>query len=76
MTQDEKWLARYRQFADFMVQNHRRPSKYRPEECDMHHWYKYVKKAIAKGGYPPRRVEMFATLVAEAEKLRRKNQYV
>lgn len=75
MTQDEKWLVRYRQFVDFMEKNHRRPSKYRPEECDMHNWYKYVKKAIAKGGYPPQRVDMFARLVAEAEKLRRKNQY-
>lgn len=75
MTQDERWQTQYRRLAEFMEKNRRRPSKYRPEEREMHNWYKYVKKAIAKGGYPPRRVETFALLEKLAAQCRRKNQY-
>lgn len=46
----------------FMNENHRRPSKHRLEEHDMLNWYKHVKKAIAKGNYPPHRIEKFALL--------------
>ena len=31
MTQDERWLAQWKQIMDFMEKNHRRPSKYVPE---------------------------------------------
>ena len=31
MTQDERWLARYNEIMAFVVENHRRPSKYKPE---------------------------------------------
>ena len=48
MTQDERWQAHYDRMMAFMNENHRRPSK-----PDMLNWYKHVKKAIAKGNYPP-----------------------
>lgn len=75
MTQDERWQAQYDQMMTFMNENHRRPSKHRLEEHDMLNWYKHVKKAIAKGNYPPHRIEKFALLQQVANKYRRKNQY-
>ena len=32
MTQEEKWFAKYNEIMAFMAENHRRPSKYKPEE--------------------------------------------
>ena len=75
MTQDERWQAQYDQMMTFMNENHRRLSKHRLEEHDMLNWYKHVKKAIAKGNYPPHRIEKFALLQQVANKYRRKNQY-
>ena len=67
MTQDEKWQMQY--------DHHRRPSKHRIEEHDLLNWFKHTKKMIAKGGYPPDRLEKFAKLLEVANKYRRKNQY-
>ena len=75
MTQDERWQAQYDQMMTFMNENHRRSSKHRLEEHDLLNWYKHVKKAIAKGNYPPHRIEKFAILLQVANKYRRKNQY-
>lgn len=69
MTQDERWQAQYDQMMTFMTENHRL------EEHDMLNWYKHVKKAIAKGNYPPHRIEKFALLQQVANKYRHKNQY-
>ena len=57
MTQDEKWQIQYDQMMEFMETNHRRPSKHRLEEHDLLNWFKHTKKMIAKGGYPPDRLE-------------------
>lgn len=57
MTQDERWQAQYDRMMTFMNENHRRPSKHRPSKPDMLNWYKHVKKAIAKGNYPPHRTK-------------------
>ena len=32
MTQDKKWQERYQEVMEFMVKEHRKPSKYYPEE--------------------------------------------
>ena len=69
MTQDERWQAQYDQMMTFMNENHRRPSKHRLDEHDMLNWYKHVKKAIAKGNYPPHRIEKFALLQQVANRL-------
>ena len=37
MTQDEKWLSRYKEVKSFIEVNHRNPSKYVPEERLMVH---------------------------------------
>ena len=75
MTQDERWQSQYDQMMAFMKTNHRRPSKHRIEEHNMLNWYKSNKKRIAKGGYPPDRLEKFNRLMEVAEKYRRLNQY-
>ena len=75
LTQDEKRQIQYDQMMEFMETNHRRPSKHRLEEHDLLNWFKHTKKMIAKGGYPPDRLEKFAKLLEVASKYRRKNQY-
>ena len=75
MTQDEKWQMQYDQVKTFMEVNHRRPSKYKPEELRLFNWFKHTKKMIAKGDYHPDRIEKFALHVEMALKYRRKNQY-
>ena len=75
MTQEEKWQAQYDQMMAFMEENHRRPSKYKPEERDMLNWFKHNKKAMNKGIYPKERLERFNKLLEVAEKYRRLNQY-
>lgn len=32
MTHEEKWMARYNEVMEFIMNNKRRPSKYNPEE--------------------------------------------
>ena len=32
MTQDERWMTRYKEVVGFIDINHRNPSKYAPEE--------------------------------------------
>ena len=65
MTQDEKWQIQYEQMMEFMETHHRRPSKHRIEEHDLLNWFKHTKKMIAKGGYPPDRLEKFAVNIVE-----------
>ena len=32
MKQDERWIIRYKEVVEFMEKEHRKPSKYYPEE--------------------------------------------
>lgn len=32
MTQEERWIARYKEVVNFIEANHRNPSKYAPDE--------------------------------------------
>ena len=75
MTQDERWQSQYDQMMAFMKTNHRRPSKHRVEEHNMLNWFKSNKKQIAKGDYPPDRLEKFNRLMEIADEYRRLNQY-
>ncbi len=76
MTQDQLWLQHYIEIRDFMEKNHRKPSKYAPEERDMHNWWKHTKKLMNAGELRQDRVELFNKLLATAEKYRRVNQWV
>ena len=75
MTQDERWLVRYKEVMGFLEENHRNPSKHRIEEHDMLNWLKANRKALNAGKMKADRVEKFRKLLEMAEQYRRKNQY-
>ena len=75
MTQDERWLVRYKEVMGFLEENNRNPSKHRIEEHDMLNWLKANRKALNAGKMKPERVEKFKELLELTELYRRKNQY-
>ena len=75
MTQDERWLARYKEVMEFLEKKHRNPSKHRIEEHDMLNWVKANRKVKNAGKMKVDRVERFDRLLELMEKCKRKNQY-
>lgn len=75
MTQDEKWLERYREVMSFIETNHRNPSRHRIEEHDSLNWLKANRKVMNAGRMKPERVEKFSKLLEMTEKYKRKNQW-
>ena len=75
MTQDERWVTRYKEVLDYIETNHRNPSKHRIEEHDMLNWLKANRKALNAGKMKPERLEMFRRLLLLMEEYKRKNQY-
>ena len=75
MTQDEKWILRYYEVAEFIESNHRNPSRHRIEEHDYLNWLKANRKALNAGKMKADRVEKFRKLLEMTEQNRRKNQY-
>lgn len=75
MTQDERWLAKYKEVVDFIMTNHRNPSRHRIEEHDMLNWLKANRKRMNAGELRESRLSMFKDLLALGEQYRHKNQY-
>ena len=75
MTQDERWLARYKEVMEFIETNHRNPSKHRIEEHNMLSWIKQQRKLVNANALKPERVEPFNKLLELIEQFKRKNQY-
>ena len=75
MTQDERWMERYKEVTDFIENNHRNPSKHRIEEHDMLNWLKANRKSLNAGKMKADRMEKFRKLLEMTEQYRRKNQY-
>jgi len=75
MTQDEKWLANWKEVMDFMEANKRRPSKFVDEERGMRNWWKHQQKLVNVGELKEERMEKFNQLPGLGEKYRRVNQY-
>ena len=76
MTQDERWMERYKEVTDFIETNHRNPSKYDAEERgDYYTWMKANRKALNAGKMKAERVEKFRKLLEMTERYMRKNQY-
>ncbi len=76
MTQNERWIRRYKEVMDFMGKNHRRPSKYYPGERNAWNWLRHALKQYRAGNLKQERMEPFAKLVALDEQCRHRNQYV
>ena len=76
MTQDEKWLTRFKEVKSFIEKNHRNPSRHRIEEHDMLNLVKHNRKLSKAGKMAPERVEMMGKLVDLWEERKRVNQYL
>jgi hypothetical protein len=74
-TQDERWSIRYNEVMEFMVKNHRNPSRHRIEEHLMLNFVKHNRKLMNKGELKPERIERFKELLAKMEECKRVNQY-
>ena len=75
MTQEERWIAKYKEVIVFIETNRRNPSKHRIEEHDVLNWLKANRKALNAGKMKAERVEKFRKLLEMTDRYRRKNQY-
>ncbi len=75
MTQDERWLLRYKEVKGFIEENKKNPSKHRIEEHDMLNWVKANRKVMNAGKMKADRVEAFKKLLALMEEYKRVNQW-
>ena len=77
MTQEEKWLARYKEVMEFIEVNKRNPSKYDDEERGKYcNWIKHNRQLLNKCELKPERVKQFSLLLTIIEQNRNINQYV
>lgn len=76
MTQDERWISRYKEVVEFMVREHRKPSKYYQEEKLKFHFIHHNKKLYNAGALKAEKVQAFEKLLALCEEYKRVNQYV
>ena len=76
MTQDERWLIKYKEVMEFMEKNKRNPSRYDDNERGLYcNWIKHNKKLMKPGELKPNRGEMFEKLLVKMEEFKRVNQY-
>ncbi len=75
MTQDERWLIKYKEVVGFIEANHRNPSMHRIEEHDMLNWLKANRKQLNAGTLKEDRVEQFEKLLETMEQYKRVNQW-
>ena len=66
---------RYQEVMAFMVENHRRPSKFVDEERGLRNWWKQQQKLMNAGALKEERVVLFKNLLEVGEKVRRENQW-
>jgi hypothetical protein len=75
MTQDERWMTRYKEVVNFIETNHRNPSKYVGSERVLVNWTKQLRKLMNAGELKEQRQKMFKDLMELSKKYKRKNQY-
>ena len=75
MTQDELWLTKWQAAIDFLETNHRKPSKFIPEERNIRNWWKHNKKLLNAGELKEDRVALFSQLLELGVKYMHINQY-
>jgi hypothetical protein len=75
MTQEERWMTRYKEVVNFIETNHRNPSKYAPEEKLLVHFLKRGRKLMNAGELKEPRLGMFKELMELSGCYKRKNQY-
>lgn len=75
MKQKERWMIKYNEVKDFIVRNHRNPSRHNIEDHLALNWTKHNRKLMNAGELKPDRVERFKELLSMSEQYKRKNQY-
>ena len=75
MTQEERWMTRYKEVVSFIEANHRNPSRHRIEEHDYLNWVKANRKKMNAGELKESRLGMFKELLELSERCKHKNQY-
>lgn len=75
MTQEERWMARYKEVKAYIETNRRNLSKYDLSERRLYTWLKHQRKVMNQGLLKEPRLGMFKELVELSEKYKRKNQY-
>ena len=75
MTQEERWMTRYKEVVSFIETNHRNPSKYVGAERELVNWTKQQRKLMNAVELKEPRLGMFKELVVLSEKFKRKNLY-
>lgn len=76
MTQEERWMTKYKEVVSFIETNHRNPSKYVGSERELVNWTKQQRKLMNAGELKRPRFEMFKELLELSERYKRKNQWV
>lgn len=76
MTQDERWMTKFKEVVNFIDANHRNPSKYYQEDRQLYTWMKHQRKVMNAGELKEDRMKKFDKLLALCEKYKRVNQYV
>ena len=75
MTQEERWMKRYKEVVSFIETNHRNPSKYVGSERELVNWTKQQRKLMNAGELKEPRLGMFKDLLELSEKYKRVNQW-
>ena len=75
MTQEERWLTRYKEVVSFIETNDRNPSKYVGAERELLNWTKQQRKLMNAGELKEPRLGMFKELLVLCEQFKHKNQY-
>ena len=75
MTQEERWMTKYKEVVCFIETNHRNPSKYAPEEKLMVHFLKRGRKLMNAGELKEPRLGLFKKLLELGEKYKHVNQW-
>ena len=63
MTQDERWLAQWKEVITFMEVNKRRPSKFVDEERGLRNWWKHQQKLLNVGELKEDRIKLINDLL-------------
>lgn len=76
LTQDERWMIWHKEVVEFLVKEHRKLSKYNPQEKLMLHFIHHNKKLYNASSMKPERKKLFEKLLALCEEYKKVNQYV
>lgn len=74
MTQEERWMTRYKEVVRFIETNHRNPSKYVGAERDLVNWMKQQRKLMNAMELKEPRLGMFKQLLELSERYKHLNQ--